>query len=119
MADLPKRQLGRTGLQVTALGYGSMELRGAPRARDTTEAQAESILNAVLDAGINFIDTSIDYGSERGADRPPYLATAAPNTTLRASAAAWVGAPAGAGRSATRLHQETTSSRVSNRASFE
>src|SRR6202162_286672 len=62
MADLPKRQLGRTGLQVTALGYGSMELRGAPRARDTTEAQAETILNAVLDAGINYIDTSIDYG---------------------------------------------------------
>jgi aryl-alcohol dehydrogenase-like predicted oxidoreductase len=62
MADLPKRQLGRTGLQVTALGYGSMELRGAPRARDTTDAQAETILNAVLDAGINFIDTSIDYG---------------------------------------------------------
>jgi aryl-alcohol dehydrogenase-like predicted oxidoreductase len=49
-------------LQVTALGYGSMELRGAPRARDTTEAQAETILNAELDAGINFIDTSIDYG---------------------------------------------------------
>jgi len=62
MTDLPKRELGRTGLQVTALGYGAMELRGAPRARDTTEAQAETILNAVLDAGINFIDTSIDYG---------------------------------------------------------
>src|SRR3979490_2158449 len=62
MADLPKRQLGRTGLQVTALGYGSMELRGAPRARDTTDAQAETILNAVLDPGINFIDTSMDYG---------------------------------------------------------
>ena len=62
MADLPKRELGRTGLQVTMLGYGAMELRGAPRARDTTEAQAETILNAVLDAGINYIDTSIDYG---------------------------------------------------------
>src|ERR1700736_2216132 len=62
MADLPKRELGRTRLQVTMLGYGSMELRGAPRARDTTDAQAETILNAVLDAGINFIDTSIDYG---------------------------------------------------------
>src|SRR5271170_6891770 len=57
-----KRQLGRTGLQVTALGYGAMELRGAPRARDTTEQQAETILNVVLDAGINYIDTSIDYG---------------------------------------------------------
>jgi aryl-alcohol dehydrogenase-like predicted oxidoreductase len=39
-----------------------MELRGAPRARDISEAQAETILNAVLDAGINYIDTSMDYG---------------------------------------------------------
>ena len=39
-----------------------MELRGAPRARDTTKAQAETILNAVLNSGINYIDTSIDYG---------------------------------------------------------
>jgi aryl-alcohol dehydrogenase-like predicted oxidoreductase len=44
-----KRELGRTGLQVTALGYGAMELRGAPRARDITEAQAETILNEVLE----------------------------------------------------------------------
>jgi aryl-alcohol dehydrogenase-like predicted oxidoreductase len=62
MSDLPTRELGRTGLQVTMLGYGAMELRGAPRARDISEAQAETILNAVLDAGINYIDTSIDYG---------------------------------------------------------
>src|SRR5215470_7300335 len=62
MTDLPKRELGRTGLQVTMLGYGAMELRGAPRGRDVTEAQAEIILNTVLDAGINYIDTSIDYG---------------------------------------------------------
>jgi aryl-alcohol dehydrogenase-like predicted oxidoreductase len=62
MPDLEKRQLGRTGLQVTTLGYGAMELRGAPRGRDVSEEQAETILNAVLDSGINFIDTSIDYG---------------------------------------------------------
>src|SRR6058998_384513 len=62
MTDLPKRELGRTGLQVTMLGYGAMELRGALRGRDVTEAQAETILRAVLDAGINYIDTSIDYG---------------------------------------------------------
>ena len=62
MPDLPTRTLGRTGLEVTALGYGAMELRGTPRGRDVTEMQAERVLNAVLDAGINFIDTSIDYG---------------------------------------------------------
>ena len=39
-----------------------MELRGAPRARDITEVHAETILNKVLDAGINYINTSIDYG---------------------------------------------------------
>jgi aryl-alcohol dehydrogenase-like predicted oxidoreductase len=44
------------------LGYGAMEIRGAPRGRDVSDAQAETILNAVLDAGINYIDTSIDYG---------------------------------------------------------
>ena len=62
MADLARRQLGRTGLDVTVLGYGAMELRGAPRGCDISESQAETILNAVLDAGINYIDTSIDYG---------------------------------------------------------
>ena len=62
MAELPKRALGRTGLQVTMLGYGAMELRGAPRGRDVTDKQAETILHAVLDAGINYLDTSIDYG---------------------------------------------------------
>lgn len=66
MPDLPKRTLGRTGLEVTTLGYGSMELRGVPRGRDVTDEQAERILNAVLDAGINFIDTSIDYGMAEG-----------------------------------------------------
>lgn len=62
--ELPKRQLGRTGMQVTMLGYGAMELRGASggRGRDISEEDAERILNAVLDAGINYIDTSIDYG---------------------------------------------------------
>ena len=62
MSDLPKRTLGRTGMEVTTLGYGAMELRGTPRGRDVSDEQAERILNAVLDAGVNFIDTSIDYG---------------------------------------------------------
>lgn len=62
MAELPKRTLGRTGLEVTTLGFGAMELRGAPAGPEITDQQAEKVLNAVLDAGINFIDTSIDYG---------------------------------------------------------
>jgi predicted aldo/keto reductase-like oxidoreductase len=37
------------------LGYGAMELRGAPRARDITDTQANTILNAALGSGINSI----------------------------------------------------------------
>ncbi len=59
---LPTATLGRTGLEVTKLGFGAMEIRGGPRGRDVTPAQAGTILNAVLDSGINYIDTSIDYG---------------------------------------------------------
>jgi aryl-alcohol dehydrogenase-like predicted oxidoreductase len=60
--DLPTRTLGRTGMRVTQLGYGAMELRDAPRGRAIPEDQAERVLKAVLDSGINYIDTSIDYG---------------------------------------------------------
>ena len=59
-----KKELGRTGLQVTQLGYGSMGLRG-PRTwgvRVVSDSAADVFLNAVLDAGINFIDTAPDYG---------------------------------------------------------
>ena len=61
---MEKRTLGKTELEVTVLGHGAMEIRG-PRiwsGRPVTDAEAERILNAVLDAGINFIDTSYDYG---------------------------------------------------------
>jgi len=64
MPDLPKRILGRTGLEVTALGFGALELRGmvAGVGRPLKPAQADRILNAVLDAGINYIDVAVDYG---------------------------------------------------------
>jgi aryl-alcohol dehydrogenase-like predicted oxidoreductase len=62
MTELLKRTLGRTDFQVTTLGYGAMELRGAPSGPEVSDEAAEKVLNTVLDAGINFIDTSIDYG---------------------------------------------------------
>jgi len=58
------KTLGRTGLKVTKLGYGSMGLRG-PRTwgvRVVSDEDADRFLNAVLDAGINFVDTAPDYG---------------------------------------------------------
>ena len=64
MPDLPTNTLGRTGLQVTTLGFGALELRGmlAGVGRSLTPDQPERILNAVLDAGINYIDVAVDYG---------------------------------------------------------
>ena len=62
MTGIPKRHLGSTGFEVTSLAYGAMELRGAPKGRDLSESEVEKLLNGVLDAGINLIDTSIDYG---------------------------------------------------------
>ena len=93
MPHLPKRVLGRTGLQVTMLGYGAMELRGAPRGRDVSDKQAETILNAVLDAGINYIDTSIDYGvSEERIGR--YIGDRRSEYYLASKCGCQVGAPA-------------------------
>jgi len=56
------RPLGKTGTDVTILGYGAMELRGQPRGPAIDDEDAGRLLNAVLDSGINLIDTSIDYG---------------------------------------------------------
>ena len=56
------RTLGGTGAAVTILGYGAMELRGRPRGPEIADQDAGRLLNAVLDGGINLIDTSPDYG---------------------------------------------------------
>ena len=45
--------LGRTELPVTRLGYG------AGAVRDSDGEHAETILNTVLDAGINFISADV------------------------------------------------------------
>ena len=59
---IAKRPLGKTGTDVTILGYGAMELRGEPRGPAIDDEEAGRLLNGVLDGGINLIDTSIDYG---------------------------------------------------------
>jgi aryl-alcohol dehydrogenase-like predicted oxidoreductase len=63
MSDLEQRQLGRTGLSVTVLGFGAMDLGGPPAAGDISDEEAGRVLNAVLDSGVNFIDTAVCYGS--------------------------------------------------------
>lgn len=51
-----RRKLGRTGLYVSELGYGAMNLRNLP-----SQEEAYKILNYVLDQGINLIDTARAY----------------------------------------------------------
>src|SRR6266516_3419843 len=56
---IERRPLGRTGADVTILGYGAMELRGRPHGPAIADEDAGRLLNAVLDGGINLIDTTI------------------------------------------------------------
>jgi len=53
---LETMQFGNTGIQVTRLGYGALEIIHIP------EDEVNSLLNLVLDSGINFIDTGMSYG---------------------------------------------------------
>ena len=65
MSEIPTCTLGRTGLTVNKLGYGAMELRGTNGRRsgpDLDDTKAAAILNQVIDSGINWVDTSPDYG---------------------------------------------------------
>ena len=50
--------------EVTILGFGTFELRGvmAGIGRPLASGEPERILNAVLDAGINYIDVAVEFG---------------------------------------------------------
>jgi len=55
-AEIPRRPLGRTGLQVSALGIGGYHLGSA-----NSDAEATQIVNEGLDAGVNFFDNAWEY----------------------------------------------------------
>jgi L-galactose dehydrogenase len=75
------RELGNTGLKVSALSFGASSLGGV--FRDIDQADAIRAVHVSLDAGINFIDVSPFYGltkaetvlgkALRGIDRDRYL----------------------------------------------
>ena len=62
------RRLGRTGLQVSEISLGTVELGldyGVPVAGEhlrPSEENAARLLNRALDIGVNFIDTARGYG---------------------------------------------------------
>ena len=60
-SKIKRRKLGKTGINVTELSFGAMNLR-----KLDNKEQAYSILNYVLDQGINLIDTARAYNGENG-----------------------------------------------------
>ena len=60
MAEFAKRQVGRTGLQVTELGLGCATLGGSRI--EVARRAAEEIVAAAWEAGVRYIDTAPFYG---------------------------------------------------------
>ena len=60
VVQMNKREIGRTGLKVTELGFGGVGL--GQRVCAISEAEAEATLFAALDAGVGYFDTSPWYG---------------------------------------------------------
>jgi aryl-alcohol dehydrogenase-like predicted oxidoreductase len=61
---LPHRPLGKTGVQVPIIGYGTAPL-GKIKLMDAPLIQkSEALLNHAIDMGITYLDTSPDYGSQ-------------------------------------------------------
>jgi len=65
--EMKKRKLGRTGLQVSEIGFGALEIGrpwGLPIAGDFVvppETEVHALLDRVLELGINLIDTAPAY----------------------------------------------------------
>ncbi len=55
-----KRQIGRTKLQVTALGLGTATMGGSRI--PITQAEGQAIVTAAWDAGVRYVDTAPFYG---------------------------------------------------------
>jgi aryl-alcohol dehydrogenase-like predicted oxidoreductase len=59
--QIPRRKLGRQGLEVSAIGLGCMGMSDFYGPSD--EGTNLSVLNTALDIGINFLDTADVYGA--------------------------------------------------------
>lgn len=81
-------QLGRSGVEVSAIALGTATFGVAPLAED-----AEVIIGRAFDLGINMIDTANSYGNQSRFDRP-----GAPPSDQRASAEEIIGRVLGANR---------------------
>jgi len=60
IGEIPKRMLGKTGVQVSALCFG-----GAHWGRIEDDAEAIRILHEAIDAGVTFLDNAWEYNGGR------------------------------------------------------
>ncbi|HLV00099.1 MAG TPA: aldo/keto reductase [Acidobacteriota bacterium] len=63
--SIPRRVLGRTGAEVSILGFGG----GSRFLMYEDEDRALEILNRAIDMGINYLDTAMGYGNGRSEER--------------------------------------------------
>ena len=59
-----KRKLGKSGYQVSEVGFGAWQI-GADWGEEVSRESAHEALHAAVDAGVNFIDTADVYGGGR------------------------------------------------------
>ncbi len=62
--EVPKRPLGKTGLNVSVIGVGGYHLGTAP-----TQEESTRIVHEAIDAGINFFDNAWDYHDGKSEER--------------------------------------------------
>ncbi len=60
-ADMPYRRMGKTGVQVSALGFGMLRLPLLADGRTVDERQTIGMLRYGIDNGINYVDTAYVY----------------------------------------------------------
>src|SRR3954451_4284452 len=61
---IPQRPLGKTGVQVPMLGYGTAPLGKIKLMDAPLIHKSARLLNHAIDRGITYLDTSPDYGSQ-------------------------------------------------------
>ena len=71
----PSRRLGRTGLEVSELGYGAWGIGGAHWIGGDDDTSLAALREAI-EGGVSFIDTALAYGGSAGPSSPSALRSA-------------------------------------------
>jgi D-threo-aldose 1-dehydrogenase len=68
---MKKRKIGKTGLEITEIGFGAGPLGDMPETYgySVDEATARAAIDAIFDGPVNLIDTSRNYGFGRSEER--------------------------------------------------